>query len=177
MIALIKPVSPHFLGAFRRWAVPSMLLSIAILAFAGCSAIIGDIPDDYLRFRRLPAEQQLAEFHRLSADRQIDYYVYDMSYYWPEDRFRVELARQGRDILPLLLRKLEAEPKEFRQMYLIEVIELMHTKFVPLNEDKELGTTLENVVNKMQNPHWKFRSRELLRSIRAKPGTGTYFNR
>lgn len=142
-----------------------------LLLLIGCGVITGcNYPDDYVQFRKLPEDRQKAEFKQLPIEKQIDYYLYSMSREPADMRFDEAIASQGRVILPVLLRRLEVEP-EYRQTDLLRVIEVMHRKFVPLNEDQEVIDTLGEVVGRMKDPNWQRISEKSLQVIRQKPGT------
>ena len=144
---------------------PLLVLTLCAL-MRGCS-----YPDDYVEFRKLPPDQQTAQFKQLPIDRQIDYYFYDQSHEPPYMGFGKLIASQGESVLPDLLRRLKAEPAEHRQNDLIWVIETMHTEFQPLDKNNEVIETVEKVVNQMKDPAWQASSRKSLEVIRSRPGT------
>jgi len=132
----------------------------------GCS-----YPDDYVEFRKLPPDQQTAQFKQLPIDKQIDYYFYDQAHEPPRMGYGELIASQGESVLPDLLRRLKAEPAEYRQYDLLLVIETMHRKFLPLDKNKEVIETVEKTVNEMKDPAWQSSSRRSLEIIRNSPDT------
>lgn len=144
---------------------------MALLLILCVFGISCNYPDDYVQFRALPQDQQRAQFKQLPPDKQIDYYLYDRSHEPPRMGFEEDIASQGRTILPVLLRRLKAEPEDYRRHHLIWAIEVMHRKYVPLNEDTEVTGTVEDVVGQMKDRDWQNSSRKSLQVILAKPGT------
>ena len=124
-------------------------------------------PDDYVQFKKLPEEQQRARFKELSVDKQIDYYLYDQNREPADMILADELARQGKTILPQLLHRLSAETEDYRRRDLIWILELMHRKFEPLNENREVIVTVEQVISRMKEPEWQRMSQKSLDLIRA----------
>ena len=147
------------------WPV-SLLLAICV-STSGCNPR----PEDYVEFRKLPVETQNAEFKRLPKDKQIDYYLYNRSHDLPAMPFDEAIASQGEVILPDLLRRLKAEPADYRRCDLISLFLTMHRQSLPLNENKEVIDTLEQVVAQMKDPDWKNMSRKSLDLIKADPDT------
>lgn len=142
----------------------SLLLAFCV-SISGCN----HHPDDYVQFRKLPVDTQNAEFKRLPRDKQIDYYLYNRTHDLPAMPFDDAIASQGEAILPDLLRRLKAEPADYRQCDLISLFVKMHRNYLPLNENKEVIDTLEQVVVRMKDRDWKDMSRKSLDLIEASP--------
>lgn len=157
----------------RRMAFPVLtaLLAALCVSSSGCNYR----PDDYVQFRKLPVETQNAEFKRLPVDKQIDYYLYNRSHDLPAMPFDEAIASQGEAILPDLLRRLKAEPADHRRTDLISLFRTMHRNYLPLNENKEVITTLEQVIGQMKDPDWKEMSQKSLATIKADPDTPVPF--
>jgi hypothetical protein len=147
--------------------------SMMPLIFLALCVVIGgcNYPKDYLKFSKLPPDQQKSQFKGLPLDKQIDYYLYDQAHEPPRMGFDDDIASQGRAALPVLLKRLKAEPEDYRRYDLIRVIEIMHSEYVALNEDKQTIDTVEEVIGRMKDPAWRDSSRKVLQVIHAKPGT------
>lgn len=147
------------------------LLTSLLLAFCVSTASCNRRPDDYVQFRKLPLETQNAEFKRLPIDKQIDYYLYNRGRDLPTMTFDDAIASQGEAVLPDLLRRLKAEPAEYRQCDLMSLFVKMHRNYVPLNEKRQVINTLELVVARMKDRDWKDMSQKSLELVKASPDT------
>jgi hypothetical protein len=139
-------------------------LVLAVCVIRGCGP-----PDDFTRFRNLPPEQQKAEFKALPIDKQIDYYILDQAHEPPRMDLGEDITRQGKSVLPDLLRRLRAEEEDYRRRDIISLIALMHKKYEPLNENREVIDTVENAVEQMQDPVWRRMSQRSLEIIENHP--------
>lgn len=145
----------------KGFLAPALVICLGMLA-SRCQQ-----PPEYTKLLELPEDQRHAEFKKMPIEKQIDIYLLSMTREPPDLGFEDALASQGRTVIPPLLERLRKEPEEYRQSDLIYVFEVMNRKYLSLKEEKDVITSIENVVARMNHPTWKGRSKKALDIIRG----------
>lgn len=126
---------------------------------AGC--FLQSAPDEYIRLVEMPKEKRYCAFKELPIDKQLDFYLYSMRGEPPRPNFENAFATQGPRVIPPLLNRLRNEPAEHRQVDSILLLELITTQYVDLKDNREVISTVEEVIAKMQDPDWKRNGRKV----------------
>lgn len=157
---LVSSVSNSKKMHFTLGVVIQVLLFVTL---GGCFA--QSPPDDYLKFKELSIREQHCGFKKLSIDKQIDYYLLDRNREPPDLSFSLDIASQGRAVIPALLKRLREENAEYRQEAIMNIFEDMDRYYVDLKSDKEVISALKEIVAKMKDQNWARMSQESLNAI------------
>jgi len=122
-------------------------------------------PADYLKFKELPVAKQHCEFKKLSIDKQLDYYLLDRNREPPDLSFADDIASQGREVIPALLKRLREEKAEYRQEAIVHIFEDMNRRYLDLRDDREVIDALKETIAKMEDRDWARIAQKSLNAI------------
>jgi hypothetical protein len=118
----------------------------------------------------LPMKQQEEKFGQLPLDKQVDVYVEAMYVEPPQTRYASYLARNGKKLLPFLVKKLQEGRSDAAKADIVYVFKVMHENYYSLSDDSELLESLRKAIREIKNDYYRKMSEEYLRDILAKPG-------
>lgn len=90
----------------------------------------------------------------------------------PSTQFARYLASNGKKVIPLLLKRLQAERSEHVKVDLIRVVADIHTDYCSLKADREVIESIRGVISDMRDPFYKSWAEDELRTILEQPGSG-----
>jgi hypothetical protein len=113
-------------GKAKRRLTAFAVLLISFLGVAGkCNY---RAKPEYERIFGLPYNQQMAEFHKLSPENQVEMYLYAVYGEPPAYQYVDYLARGGERVVPPIMARLEADEDEYTKSALAMVLARMHRK-------------------------------------------------
>lgn len=143
-----------------------ILLGLAVTLLTACGP---RMPAEYQWFFNLSPEQQHAEMIKFPIEKQVDYYLVGMSYVHPPRMGLVEdIAKQGKNALPYLMKRLREEREDGKREDIIYIFKEMSLFHHDLRNEKEVLRVLNETIVSMKEP-WKQRSQERLKEIMERP--------
>ena len=153
--------SMNFLGSvFGLLTLFSSFLCMVTLA--SCQ----QVPPEYEVFLKLPQDEQRAKMRALPIDKQIDYYLAGTHYVHPPLLGLGDvIAGEGKEAIPVLMKRLEEEKKDSNKMDLMLVFRSMHYFYYDLRDEKDVIELLKKVAANMETPEDKTRAEEIVKDI------------
>lgn len=134
----------------------------SVFALLGCNRI----PAEYRVFLELPISEQHKVMRDLPIDKRIDYYLAGMTYVAPpEISLADDIAQEGKQALPALMKKLRDSKSESDQDHIIYVFRVMHARYYKLNGEIDALHLLRETVDSMKDPGHKENGEITLRFI------------
>jgi hypothetical protein len=146
------------------------ILMIALVAVCGCSLHGSETPREYKELFYLPLEQQEKRFKQFPLDKQVDIYVRAMYVEPPLTRYASYLASNGKDVLPFLAARLEAEKSETAKAHLFYAFRMIHEHTYSLKNDESTLKLLEREIVAMSDQYRKNQCEAYLKAISDTPG-------
>ena len=100
----------------------------------------------------------------------MDVYIYAMYVEPPLTRYAKYLGRNGKEVLPFLLRRLEAEKSDTTKAHLIYALAEIHQHYYSLRDEKQTLESVTRVINNMSDDYRKKQCQDYLRTITEMPG-------
>ena len=146
-------------------------LTIALALFAsGWSKCGSNTPPEYKKLFYLPQQRQEERFKQFPLEKQVDIYIYAMYVEPPLTRYAEYLGGNGKQVLPVLLARLEAEESDTAKAHLIYAFREIHERHYSLRTEKNMVDSITNVVSNMKDKYRKKQSEEYLKVIKVSPG-------
>jgi len=146
-------------------------LSIFVLVFLTLGFQCGRKNDSEIkRLLDLPMEEQERTFKGFSLSKQVDVYVDAMYVEPPQTRYASYLASNGKEVLPVLMIKLQEAKSDTVKAYLIYVFKVMHQDYYSLSNESEIVKALKESVRGFKDSYRKAEAEEYLTDIIEKPG-------
>jgi len=126
------------------------------------------IPPEYRAFLDLPLSKQHEVLKKLPIEKRIEYYLAAMQYNEPPGvGLADDVAQEGKQALPFLMKRLREEKDEHNQVHLIRVFEFMHGHYYRLKDETEVLSLLRQTTDNMKDPWCKERGEEALKYIQT----------
>jgi hypothetical protein len=129
-----------------------------------------DTPAEYRELFHLPQDQQEERFAQFSLEKQVDIYTYAMYVEPPLTRYATYLAKNGKKVLPYLLRRLEAEKSDTAKAHLIYAFKEIHERHYSLKNEHDTVESLRRVIAAMKDEYRRRQCVEYLKIIEDRPG-------
>jgi hypothetical protein len=147
-----------------------LIVAVTLLSTLGWTRCQSDTPPEYRNLFYLPQEEQKERFKQFSIEKQVDIYMYAMYVEPPLTRYATYLGNNGEKVLPVLLRRLEAEKSDTAKSHLIYAFKEIHEHHYSLTNQKETIESLEKVISNMTDEYRKTECAEYLKTIKESPG-------
>lgn len=137
---------------------------------AGCGA--GEIPKEHQSFFSLPATQQHKELAKYPLERQVDIYVFAVTWFRPSAYglgFSDDIAKHGQAVVPILLDRFKTAPKDSHKQAILHVFRDMVKFHHDFRDDKDTMDVLKQVVGSMKGSFSEEESERLLKEILTEP--------
>jgi hypothetical protein len=123
------------------------------------------IPEKYRNFVLLGQAEQAKQIGSYAPDEQIEFYVFVLKHKHPPNlALAREIAKNGRQIIPLIIAKLNEETSERAQLDLIYILHWM-AQDQDLSNETELIGAVESKIRGMQVIEWKAEAQSYLIEI------------
>ena len=100
----------------------------------------------------------------------MDIYIYAMYVEPPLTRYAGYLGGSGKNLLPVLLARLEAEESDTAKAHLIYAFQEIHERHYSLRTEKNTVDSITRVVSNMKDEYRKKQSEEYRKVIKESPG-------
>jgi hypothetical protein len=145
------------------WAFLAMSCA-CLLALSGCNRV----PSEYRAFLDLPASEQHKVMREFPINRRIDYYLAGMDYMAPPATgLADDIALDGKQALPVLMKRLGESKSESDQDHIIYIFRVMHARYYKLNAETEALQLLQQTVDNMKDSRNKENGETTLRFIKT----------
>lgn len=147
-----------------------MRLAFIVISFLATFFLVGcnRIPPEYRAFLERSTVEQHEVMRKLPMDKQIDYYLAGMRYMEPPQMgLADDIAKEGKQALPFLVKRLRDEKDEKNQADLIFVFEIMHGRYYKLKDETGVLNLLQQTADNMKDTFQKGRGEEALKYIRT----------
>jgi hypothetical protein len=138
----------------RSWRRGGYLMMLFCVLILGCTThrLEFEISELHRGFFRIPYSGQSKMFHRLDLETQYELYIMSIQYYHPPYLYLVdELAKRGKEIVPLLCSKLTTTKREITVRDIVSLLfEMQHSGTYDVRSDVELMALVEKRVSAMQ---------------------------
>jgi len=127
--------------------------------FTGCSGV----PSEYQEFFALPLDRHDEAIHRYPLEKQVEIYLIAMTVIRPPEIGLVyDVARNGKTIVPLLIKRLATVETRDEMSALLYVLLEIDLRVYPWRKDPESIALLKQVLPSIANVSWRQRVERLI---------------
>lgn len=123
---------------------------------------------EFKEFYALSRDKQKEQMMKMPIDKQIDFHLYAMRRHPADKRFAEDIAAQGENVVPDVIRRFRNEEKDYRKTDILYIlVEICRTK--KCEEDKELIAKVSNGISLMKDEIQKNYALKTLSFIKGEP--------
>lgn len=158
--------------------IPATSISLRIAKLTFAVTLLGtfgahcgsDTPSEYKQLFNQPLPQQEEKFKQFPLDKQVDVYIYAMYVEPPLKRYARYLGSSGKEVLPFLVRRLEAEKSDTTKAHLIYALAEIHQHYYSLRDEKQTLESVTRVISNISDDYRKKQCQDYLEIITETPG-------
>lgn len=148
----------------------SRFVTLLFVVFLTLGFQCGSNDSEIKRLLDLPMKEQEHTFKNFSLAKQVDVYLEAMYVEPPQTRYASYLASNGKEVLPVLINKLQETKSDTAKAYIIYAFKVIHEDYYSLSNEIKVLESLKESVTGFKEDYRKQEAEEYLRDILEKPG-------
>lgn len=142
-----------------------LIYVILFVSLIGCS----DYKSDYSNIEKLPRDQRVSAYEKLSPDKQIKIFLIGMRQEPPDLYYLDSLAAQGEKAIPFMLDFLDKEENDYNKYNLLRAFKHMHLHYLELSKKQEVIAAIQQSIATIKEPAYKQLSEQISQTLSKQP--------